>query len=123
MCPDPLPGVAWGGMTTDAIVSYRTSADGRTLHATLLAPELDVDVADELRASLEKAVDGSPCRQLDLDLAEVTFIDSYSLGALVGVRNTAAAAGLTMILTRPSPPVRQAIEVTGLAEVFGIAPV
>jgi anti-anti-sigma factor len=110
-------------MTTDAIVAYRTVADGYTLEAILLAPELDVDVADELRDSLEKAVAGSPCRQLSLDLAEVTFIDSYAMGALVGVRNSAAAAGLTMVLTRPSPPVRQAIEVTGLAEIFGIDPV
>ncbi|AEV83005.1 anti-sigma factor [Actinoplanes sp. SE50] len=110
-------------MSADAIVTYRTSADGRTLHALLLAPELDVDVADELRDSLEKAVAGSPCRELALDLAEVTFIDSYALGALVGARNSAAAAGLTMVLTRPSPPVRQAIAVTGLAEVFGVEPV
>ncbi|BCY07100.1 STAS domain-containing protein [Actinoplanes sp. L3-i22] len=110
-------------MTTDAIVSYRTSADGDTIEAILLAPELDVDVADELRDSLEKAVAGSPCKQLALDLAEVTFIDSYAMGSLVGVRNSAAAAGLTMILTRPSAPVRQAIEVTGLAEVFGLDPV
>jgi anti-anti-sigma factor len=110
-------------MTPDAIVTYRTSEDGSTLHAMLLAPELDVDVADELRDSLEKAVAGSPFKQLSLDLAEVTFIDSYALGALVGARNSAAAAGMTMVLTRPSPPVRQAIEVTGLAEVFGIEPV
>ncbi|GIF04253.1 STAS domain-containing protein [Actinoplanes siamensis] len=110
-------------MTTDAIVSFRPSADGSTLEAMLLAPELDVDVADELRDSLEKAVAGSPCRQLALDLAEVTFIDSYAMGALVGVRNSAAAAGMTMVLVRPSAPVRQAIEVTGLAEIFGIDPV
>ncbi|GIF12938.1 STAS domain-containing protein [Actinoplanes teichomyceticus] len=110
-------------MTTNAIVSYRTSADGSTLHATLLAPELDFDVADELRDSLEKTAAASSCRQLCLDLAEVTFIDSYALGALVGARNSAAAAGLTMVLTRPSPPVRQAIEVTGLTEVFGLDPV
>ncbi|GIE85276.1 STAS domain-containing protein [Actinoplanes regularis] len=109
-------------MSTDAIVSYSTSADGGTLQANLLVPELDVDVADELRAGLEKAVAGSTCWQLALDLAEVTFIDSYALGALVGVRNSAAAAGLTMVVTRPSAPVRQAIEVTGLTEIFGVEP-
>ncbi|KUL27892.1 STAS domain-containing protein [Actinoplanes awajinensis] len=110
-------------MSTEAIVTYRTSDEGYTLHAALMIAELDVDAADELRESLEKAVTASECRQLSLDLAEVTFIDSYALGALVGARNSAAAAGLTMVLTRPSPPVRQAIEVTGLAEVFGLEPV
>ena len=109
-------------MTTNAIVSYRTSADGDTLQAFVLVAELDVDVADELRDSLAAAAAESSCRLLSIDMAEVTFIDSYALGALVSVRNSAAATGLTIVLDRPSPPVRQAIDVTGLAEVFGLQP-
>lgn len=114
--------VGSSGMTSNAIVSYRTSADGDTLQAFVLVAELDVDVADELRDSLAAAATESSCQRLSVDLAEVTFIDSYALGALVSVRNSAAAAGLTIVLDRPSPPVRQAIDVTGLAEVFGLQP-
>lgn len=109
-------------MTTNGIVSYRTSADGSTLQAFVLVAELDLDVADELRDSLAKATAESSCRRLSIDMAEVTFIDSYAMGALVSVRNSAAAAGLTIVLDRPSPPVRQAIDVTGLADVFGLPP-
>ncbi|MEV6343070.1 STAS domain-containing protein [Actinoplanes sp. NPDC051851] len=107
-------------MTTNGIVSYRKSSDGTTLHAALRAAELDVDIADELRDSLASAAAECSCERLSLDLAEVTFIDSYALGALVSARNSAAAAGLAMALVNPSTPVRQAIEVTGLTEIFSI---
>ena len=53
-------------------------------------------------------------------MSRLSFIDSYALGALVSARNTAAAAGVTLSLADPSPPVRKAIEVTGLGDVFGL---
>ena len=104
-----------------ADVSYQpVDADGLLL--VELAGELDLDDADEVRDSLAAAAGRPDCRYLRVDVSKVTFIDSYALGALVCARNSAAGAGASLTLVEPSPQVYQAIQVTGLAEVFGLAP-
>jgi anti-sigma B factor antagonist len=103
----------------DTLISYEpTDADG-VLHAALDG-ELDVDCADRVRDELAAVSQGSGCRVLRVDVAGLDFIDSYALGALVSARNSAAARGVTLVLANPSAPVRKAVEVTGLADVFGL---
>jgi anti-sigma B factor antagonist len=106
-------------MPNDAVVTYQqVDADGLVVAA--LAGEMDLDRADAVRDSLAAAAASGECRYLNVDVSEVTFIDSYALGALMSARNTAAAAGVTLTLAAPSGPVRKAIEVTGLSDVFGL---
>ena len=107
-------------MPKDTLVSYEpVDADG-VLRAALDG-ELDLDTADKTRDSLAELAGTLGCRALDVDVSQLTFIDSYALGALVSARNTALGAGVPLRLVDPSPPVRKAIEVTGLADVFGLA--
>jgi len=106
-------------MPKDALVSY-TQVDADGVITAGLHGELDVDTADTVRDSLAEVAVRPECRFLQVDVSGLTFIDSYAMGALVSARNTAAAAGATLTLTRPSPPVRKAIEVTGLGDVFGL---
>jgi anti-sigma B factor antagonist len=106
-------------MPNDAVVTYQqVDADG--LVVATLAGEMDLDRADAVRDSLAAAAASSECRYLNVDVSEVTFIDSYALGALVSARNTAASNGVSLTLTNPSQPVRKAIQVTGLSHVFGL---
>lgn len=106
-------------MPKDTLISYEpTDADG-VLHVTLDG-ELDLDCADRVRDELVAVSRGSGCRTLRVDVAGLGFIDSYALGALVSARNTILAGGVTLALANPSAPVRKAIEVTGLADVFGL---
>lgn len=106
-------------MPKDALVSYLpVDADG--LLVATLDGELDLDCADKVRDSLAEAARSPGCRFLQVDVSRLAFIDSYALGALVSARNLATAAGVALTLTNPSAPVRKAIEVTGLAEVFGL---
>ncbi|MDI6100710.1 STAS domain-containing protein [Actinoplanes sp. NEAU-A12] len=107
-------------MSGSAMIAYETSRDGITLRAAL-AGELDLADADEVRDNLAAAAQASQCQVLEVDVSNVTFIDSYALGALVSARNTAAAAGVTLTLVNPSPPVGKAIQVTGLSVVFGLS--
>ncbi len=106
-------------MPKDALVSY-TQADADGLVTASLDGELDLDTADAVRDTLVAAAARPGCRFLQVDVSQLTFIDSYALGALVSARNTAAGAGVTLTLAHPSPPVRKAIQVTGLADVFGL---
>jgi stage II sporulation protein AA (anti-sigma F factor antagonist) len=107
-------------MPNDAVVTYsQVDADGLVIAE--LSGELDLDRADAVRDSLAATSAGAGgCRYLNVDVSEVSFIDSYALGALVSARNTAASHGVSLTLTNPSQPVRKAIQVTGLNHVFGL---
>ena len=106
-------------MPNDGMISYEP-ADPDGLVVATLTGELDLDRADDVRDSLARAATAPACRYLRVDVSGLGFIDSYGLGALVSARNSAAAHGVTMTLVEPSPPVRKAVEVTGLADVFGL---
>jgi anti-sigma B factor antagonist len=106
-------------MSNDPTIRY-TPVDPDGLVVASLAGELDLDRADEVRDNLAAASAEPGCRYLRIDVSGLDFIDSYGLGALVSARNSAAAHGVTLTLAQPSPPVRKAIEVTGLGDVFGL---
>jgi anti-sigma B factor antagonist len=106
-------------MSNDPTIRYEP-ADPDGLVVAQLTGELDLDRSDDVRDSLAAAAAIPGCRYLRVDVSELGFIDSYGLGALVSARNSAAAKGVTLTLAEPSPPVRKAIEVTGLGDVFGL---
>ncbi|GIE98591.1 STAS domain-containing protein [Paractinoplanes rishiriensis] len=106
-------------MANDPTISYEP-ADPDGLVVAALSGELDIDRADEVRDSLAATAGAGGCRYLRVDVSRLDFIDSYGLGALVSARNSAAAHGVTLTLAEPSPPVRKAVEVTGLGHVFGL---
>src|SRR4051794_41631918 len=106
-------------MPNDATILYEP-VDPDGLVIATLAGEVDLDRADDVRDNLATAAAEPGCRYLRVDVSGLEFIDSYGLGALVSARNSAAAKGVTLTLAEPSPPVRKAIEVTGLGHVFGL---
>ena len=108
-----------GQVPRDALISYEPAGPDGTVRASLDG-ELDLDCADQVRDSLAEAARQPGCRHLRVDVSGLTFIDSYALGALVSARNTAVAAGVALTLADPSPPVRKAGQVTGLADMFGL---
>jgi anti-anti-sigma factor len=75
-----------------------------------LAGDLDLYNTEQVRAALASAADGSPER-LVVDLAEVDFIDSTALGALIDAHRR-LQDGLRV--ASPQDPVRRALQVSGL---------
>ncbi len=55
-----------------------------------------------------------------IDLAEVEFIDSSGLGALVTALKSARRLGCRLVLCHPSPTVKLILEITQLDRVFEI---
>jgi stage II sporulation protein AA (anti-sigma F factor antagonist) len=106
-------------MPKDATIQYEP-VDPDGLVVATLTGEVDLDRADDVRDSLAAAAAETGCHYLRVNVSGLDFIDSYGLGALVSARNSAAAKGVTLTLEKPSPPVRKAIEVTGLGDVFGL---
>jgi anti-sigma B factor antagonist len=87
----------------------------------LLRAKGDVDAytAPGLRAQLHEATGGAE-ELVVVDLAEITFIDSAGLGALVGAHRRMREAGGRLRIVRPPALVARAFELTGLHEVLDL---
>jgi anti-sigma B factor antagonist len=83
-----------------------------------LAGELDLYTEPALREALRGAVERAP-KRLVVDLAEVTFVDSTVLGALVAARSQ-LGGGDAFALAAPGLEVRRALEVSGLDRHFAV---
>jgi anti-anti-sigma factor len=59
---------------------------------------------------------------IDVNLAEVTFMDSSGINALMACRAVAEPAGCRITISHPRPPVRRVLAVTGVHELFGLRP-
>jgi len=80
--------------------------------------ELDVQSVPELRAKLAEALEGGKQRVV-VDLAEVSFIDSLSLSALVGARRKLGDDGRLAIVA-VHEYVRLILQATGLEQVLDV---
>ena len=87
-----------------------------------IAGELDVSTAGPLLEALEDATDPR-VRGLEIDIADVSFIDSSALGVLVRAHKRLAQlpGGKPLVLVSPRPQARKVLEITGLTRVFVIA--
>lgn len=91
-----------------------TTLSERPPSAATLALQGDVDLAaDVIRAAAEEAIDAG-CATLSLDLAEVTFIDSQGLKAILEARQSLRDAGAALVLEHPPVAVRRLLSITSL---------
>lgn len=99
---------------TDELV---TSIEHRTDQVTVaLHGEVDVLTVDQVRLALAEALAARPAA-IEVDLADLSFIDSTGLGALVFGFQRARDAGVAFRLANPTSPVRQVLVLSGLLEV------
>jgi anti-sigma B factor antagonist len=78
--------------------------------------DVDLVSAAHLRTVLEEALELSS--HLIVDVAEMTFIDSSGLSALVHVHRQAADRGASMTVRRPSPMLMRLLSITRLETVL-----
>ena len=98
-------------------VGFVTSSSAPHL---VLSGEIDLSVAPSLRDSgTEMARSVAPGR-LEIDLGDVTFIDSSGLGALISLRNAAQQCGSSLVLVRVSPAVARFFELAGVRDTFKV---
>ena len=83
-----------------------------------LAGDLDMPATFRLEPEIDRLLPGDGVRRLVMDLADVRFMDSAGLGALLSIQERAEGLGIEMTLTDPSRPVRRILEVTGMDAVF-----
>jgi anti-sigma B factor antagonist len=83
--------------------------------------EVDVVTVGALVDTISAVLDHEHPRHVDVNLAEVTFMDSSGLNWLVRCRSAAARIGCEFTVSRPQPIVRRLFAVTGLLDTFGLA--
>lgn len=99
-------GFRWRVAGTDGPVVVRLEGD------------LDLAVADVLREALDALVAKYPERDLVLDLAGVSFIDSSGLGVILGRHRRLQARGRRLLLAGVGPPVKGILTTAGLGRIL-----
>jgi anti-sigma B factor antagonist len=79
--------------------------------------EVDIFTAPELEERVSAAV-GAGASRLVVDLREATFIDSSSLGVLIGAHRRLEEQGGRVIVVCDNPAIVKTLKITGLDGVF-----
>jgi len=89
----------------------------RTLVAALVG-ELDYHQAERLRVQIDTAYDKSACRNMILNMAEVTFMDSSGIGMIIGRYKHVEMRGGKLVLAGMNEHVTKLYEISGLAKII-----
>lgn len=95
----------------------QTAASDRTV--VHVSGEVDLAVVEDLTDSVRPHLQDG--RAVELDLADLEFIDSSGMGVLVQLLKEANRQGATLALTRVPAKARRLFEVSGLDSVFDIS--
>lgn len=82
--------------------------------------ELDLVIAEQFKAVIEKELEHLNIHILVLDLEEVSFIDSSGLGAILGRYKMLSEKKGKMVLLNPQPAVRRILELSGILRIISI---
>lgn len=83
-----------------------------------VAGEIDLATAPILGMRLLTVIDGHHPAVIDVDLAEVGFLDCSGIGVLVAVRNAAEKSRCQVWVSHPQPLVATVLGVLGLLAMF-----
>jgi anti-sigma B factor antagonist len=95
-----------------------TEVDANT-HVIELGGEVDLYTAPEFKERLLQLIEGGKSN-LVVDLSKATFIDSTTLGVLVGGVKRLRPSGGSLGLVCTDPNIIKIFEITGLDRVFAI---
>ncbi|MEU4240943.1 STAS domain-containing protein [Actinoplanes sp. NPDC026619] len=81
--------------------------------------EIDVENAYEIREAVASQLADEHPTRIELNMQNVTFIDSVGISALVAAFQLAAVSEVKLLVTRPSRFAHRQLWVTGLLGLFG----
>jgi len=92
---------------------------GDSTHLLVVSGEVDLFTAAELKSRLSAPIDAGATRVI-VDLSAVTFIDSSSLGVLIGAHKRLEPAGGRLVIVCDDRTIINTFKTTGLDRVFEI---
>jgi anti-anti-sigma factor len=81
--------------------------------------EIDVENAYSIRDAVAAQLATDRPDRIELNMQDVTFIDSVGISALVGAHQLASVCGTKLVVSRPSRFAHRQLWVTGLLGLFG----
>ncbi|MGI5239269.1 STAS domain-containing protein [Dactylosporangium sp. CA-139066] len=86
----------------------------------VLSGALDQDTVGQLRTAIRSALQLQPT-ELDVNFAQVSFMDSSGLGAIVAAKRWCDDVGCSLRLEALNPALHRRFEISGLIELFGLS--
>ena len=90
-------------------------------HVIAVTGEIDLFTAPEFKQRMSALIDAGRSR-LVVDLSETTFIDSSSLGVLIGAHRRLKLRGGALLVVCDSEAIAKTFKITGLDGVFTLSP-
>jgi len=106
-----------GDAETDFRLSESSVGDVRVIAVT---GQADLHTAPKLRSAIFSTIDAGT-RRLVIDLSETTFLDSMTLGVMLGALKRLSPDGGRLAIACPSRSLRRIFEITSLDEVLEVA--
>ena len=83
-----------------------------------LSGNVDYSMQDEIRDASQQALSNKQAREICVDFADVTFLDSSVIRALLTLQKEADAAGKSLILLNCNDHAREVFEIGGFDQMF-----
>jgi anti-anti-sigma factor len=100
-------------------MEIRTTQDGGAARMEVIG-ELDIGTGPQLEDAVSRALEGGS-RDVVVDLAGTTFLDSSGLGSLIrAARSVDATHGTMTVLSPPGSEARVVIEMSRTGDVVGL---
>jgi anti-sigma B factor antagonist len=90
---------------------------GRDAHVVVVTGEIDLFTAPEFKHRISEPIDAG-VSQVIVDLTATTFIDSSSLGVLIGAHRRLKLRGGTLVVVCDNEAIVKTFRITGLDGVF-----
>ena len=97
----------------------KTTTTSRGQFTISLTGDIDLYTAPELKTELHRLIEAGATR-IVIDLTSATFIDSTTLGVLLGALKRFRPTGGELVLVCSDPNIRRIFEITLLDRVFPI---
>lgn len=85
--------------------------------ACAVSGEIDLFTAPEFKVAVNEAI-ASDCATVVIDLTQATFMDSSSLGALIGAHRKLSRRGRALVVACDREPILKVLRITGLDGIF-----
>ncbi|MEV4281884.1 STAS domain-containing protein [Actinoplanes xinjiangensis] len=99
----------------DLTITTSTGSTGST--RVRIAGEIDIATAPHITDTVHDTL-AAGAREVLLDMADVTFLDSTGIGAQLHTKHAAVDQDVTLRLVDPNPRVVRVLQLTGLLDVL-----
>lgn len=105
-------------MSQESVVQIQN--DPRATIATILCRDFDYHGTNQFKAELAGATGGDSKLPLILDMSNVGFMPSVTLGALIELRNRLAREQRTLTLVGIQPAITKLMQASGILNLFSV---